>query len=504
MTRYPKSGKTRKWTLLELKAIPSDWRGDTLQDGGGLSGEVRVATDSSVSVRFKYAYKSMGKVRWFQCGTWPMIGLEEIRGNRDRARESLRVGKDPTTQKQAEKIQNQAELNATIEADETRKKAELKFEDMFRQWLEFGVARADGNAELRRSFGRDVLPVIGNEHVGDVTEASIIALLRLIGLEGGLGRSAVVRYRDIRQLFRWAESRQPWRRLLVNGNPAANISLSLFVPKDYDDAEARARTLSEMEVRMLADRLQTSREAYALAPNKYRVPRPLKDESELALWIAFSTMCRIGEILQATWSEVNLEKREWLIPKTRTKSRVELLVFLSDFAVAKFAALHALTGATPWCFPNSSATDHVSPKSVTKQVGDRQIAVSGRTKQYSRRSHSNSLVLGTSGHEKWTPHDLRRTGSTMMQALGIDNETRERCLNHSLGTRVRKAYARYQFADEKRIAWQRLGEAIASLIRPIDRVESARLGCAVEEERCSAVPAVLAGDAEQALPRTSS
>ena len=40
MTRCPKAGKGKKWTTLELKAMPPDWRGDTLSDGDGLIGEV--------------------------------------------------------------------------------------------------------------------------------------------------------------------------------------------------------------------------------------------------------------------------------------------------------------------------------------------------------------------------------------------------------------------------------------------------------------------------------
>jgi hypothetical protein len=46
MTRYPKSGKGKKWTLLELKAIPDAWAGDTINDSNGLVGDIRVASNS--------------------------------------------------------------------------------------------------------------------------------------------------------------------------------------------------------------------------------------------------------------------------------------------------------------------------------------------------------------------------------------------------------------------------------------------------------------------------
>ena len=68
MTRYPKKGKGSEWTITELNAIPNDWHGDTLSDGGGLSGEVRVGKND-VAIRFKYAYRWQGKIKWYQCAT---------------------------------------------------------------------------------------------------------------------------------------------------------------------------------------------------------------------------------------------------------------------------------------------------------------------------------------------------------------------------------------------------------------------------------------------------
>jgi hypothetical protein len=79
MTRYPKSGKGKKWTALELKAVPLAWRGDMLSDGDGLTGEVRVVGDQTISIHFKFAFKWNGKVAWHYCGTWPALSMEQIR-----------------------------------------------------------------------------------------------------------------------------------------------------------------------------------------------------------------------------------------------------------------------------------------------------------------------------------------------------------------------------------------------------------------------------------------
>jgi hypothetical protein len=73
MTRYPKPGRGRKWTVAELKAVPPDWRGDALRDGDGLVGAVRfIVGDSAPRVHFRYEYKREGRKAWHYCGTWPM------------------------------------------------------------------------------------------------------------------------------------------------------------------------------------------------------------------------------------------------------------------------------------------------------------------------------------------------------------------------------------------------------------------------------------------------
>src|SRR5690606_25621409 len=124
MTRYPKAGKGNKWTVRELNAITADWKGDTLSDGGGLSGEVRVG-DDGVSVRFKYAFRWEGKVRWFQCGTWPTVELGEIRARRDAARDQVAAGINPNDKKLADRIEAQKAVEETI-AEAKRQEAQNK------------------------------------------------------------------------------------------------------------------------------------------------------------------------------------------------------------------------------------------------------------------------------------------------------------------------------------------------------------------------------------------
>jgi integrase len=471
MTRYPRQGKGRRWTIKELEAIPPEWKGDKLSDGDGLVGEVRGATERGVSIHFSYAFKWQGKVTWYYCGTWPAVSLETIRSERDRARALVKDGVKPTDAKRAAKIEAQAEIEATI-AEAARQEADnLPVRAMFDAWIQDGVSRSDGNAELRRSFEKDVLPTIGKKPVRNTTEGDLRAVLRTV-VKRGTYRMASRLHSDMVQMFGWAEKRKPWRALMAEGNPAELVELEKLLPPGCDPDAERERVLSADELRELRDKLDDMEAVYAAAPagEKYNVDRPLKKETQLALWICLSTMCRIGELLMARWEHVDLEAGEWNVPRENTKTNAQWKVYLSPFALRQFKALHALTGETQFCFPARTATgevptQHVCLKSVSKQIGDRQTQFKKRNGPLKNRKNDNSLVLSGGKGGEWTPHDLRRTGATMMQQLGVLPDVIDRCQNHVLaGSRVRRAYLHYDYAAEKRDAWTRLGERIEVLL----------------------------------------
>ena len=135
--------------------------------------------------------------------------------------------------------------------------------------------------------------------------------------------------------------------------------------------------------------------------------------AEAAIWIALPSCCRISELLFALWEHIDLEKGIWLIPDTKNKR--PHTVYLSGFSIHWFRRLKEITGDTLWCYPNTDETGPVCNKTITKQISDRQrppekAPMSGRSK------HSEALRLPGG---KWTPHDLRRTGATLMTMLGV-------------------------------------------------------------------------------------
>lgn len=470
MTRYPKSGKGKKWTQLELKAISHAWAGDVVSDGGGLSGEIRCSQDQATSIRFRYAFKWTGKVCWFQCGTWPTQTLDSIRASRDMARQLLKQGVNPIDKKRADHLAGQAQVEALIASENALKLQHLSLKDMFEAWLTDGVMRKDGNAELRRSFEKDVLPFAGAVEVRHITEHTLRKILKDV-VARGCNRTTVVLFHSLVQLFTWAEKRKPWRQLLIEGKPTDLLEIRKIVSPEYDINDQRERTLSASEVLELKTIFSELDAAYDAAESgkKYSVPRPFKKEGELALWISLSTLCRIGELLKARWNDIDFEGGYWHIPLQNVKGSVGKKrahqVWLSDFAVSKLRELQKITGKNDYLFPSRNHEGHVCVKSVSKQVGDRQTRFKNRTKALKNRRNDDSLVLSKGQKGEWTPHDLRRTGSTMMQALGVLPNVIDRCQNHVMdGSKVRRSYLHHEYHNEKREAWERLGRELQRIL----------------------------------------
>jgi integrase len=207
----------------------------------------------------------------------------------------------------------------------------------------------------------------------------------------------------------------------------------------------RDRWLSEDEIRLLSSK----------APSA-----GMLHTTEAAIWIALSTCCRIGELLSARWEHIDFDGGTWLLPDS--KNGKPHTIYLSAFATKQFKIVKAINGTSQWCYPNRSNTGPVSPKTVTKQVTDRQL-VKGREPMSNRSPYVDALKLKGG---KWTPHDLRRTGATMMTALGVLPEVAERCLNHTEENRVKRIYQRHTYTKEMAEAWRLLGERLELLTRP--------------------------------------
>jgi len=462
--------KMTKITQKTLEAVRAEQSGTTIRDEGNLFGRVRVKADGIVTISFYYRFRWADKLKDLSCGTWPSDSLAKIRAKRDAAKLNVAQGIDPGAQKKVTKHEAQEAIMSGLAEMERLHAENLSVQELFEAWLTDGVRRKDSNAELRRSFTADVLPKIGKIAIKNLTEHDLRSLLRVM-VGRGVNRAAVVMRNNLTQMFAWAEKRQPWRKLLIDGNPMNLVEIEKIVSADYDMNNERARVLSANEICELRDIFGRMQTEYDEAPNKRSTVQPIAQPVQCAVWIMLSTLCRVGEMLMAQWQHVDFDTGEWFIPRQNVKDNVgDLTVYLSTFSLDQFRRLYEQTGHSEWCFPARNKKGHVCVKSISKQVGDRQAmfkggADGGPRKPMKNRRHDNTLVLSAGENEDWTPHDLRRTGATMMQSLGVQLIIIDLCQNHMLpGPRTRRHYFHHDYEQEMRGAWKLLGDRLSLIL----------------------------------------
>ena len=365
-------------------------------------------------------------------------------------------------------IQVRKKIQTEKEAERLAKEAALCVNQLFDEWVKYGVRRKDGNKEIKRVFAKDVLPKIGKRILSNVSEKDIRKLVEDI-ITRGANRIAVQVHSLLIQMFTWAEKRKPWRGLLSDGNPVILVEIDKILPPEYDINNIRDRVLSHNEIRELHLKFAELEQGFATAENRRESIRPMQPTLQCAVWICISTLCRIGALTKARWQEVDFEKRTWFIPavndKGGGKTNQDNTVYLSDFALEWFQNLYELTGNTTWCFPAANHDGNLDAKTIGKQISDRQIMFSRRQQQFKSRSHNDILVLSDGMNGKWTMHDLRRTGATMMQELGIDLVIINLCQSHTVLSKVDRHYLHGKLVIDKKVAWNQLGDELKKCLQ---------------------------------------
>ena len=419
------------------KAKPKD-KEYLLTDGQCLY--LRIRPDGSKDWMFIYRFGPDGRKRKISFGSLADLPLAAARLKRNECRESIKRDIDP----QLLRVQREAEQEAQRSAL-AAVSARLTVKQLFERWERVELsARKDGGKEVRRSFSKDVLPVLGDLAAEDVKRANVAAIL-----DNVVERDARILARnllgDLRQMFGFAIKRD-----LVENDPTSHLKRN-----DYGEKVERERVLAAAEIKALWKELPIA---------------GMTKANQLALSIQLGTACRIGEILQARWEHVDLGAGTWRIPAANAKNAREHTIALSDFALAKFQALKAINGtkkdaqgqdvACPWVMPARLTDSHVDLKSIAKQVADRQRPDKDAM---SKRSAKGDALILSGG--KWTPHDLRRTAATLMVQLKVAPDVVERCLNHVEQNRMKRVYQRHDYATEMKQAWQLLGDRLELLTR---------------------------------------
>jgi integrase len=144
-----------------------------------------------------------------------------------------------------------------------------------------------------------------------------------------------------------------------------------------------------------------------------------------ALKFTILTATRTGEVIGATWDEIDLDNATWTIPAPRTKARREHRVPLSPAVIDLLQSLPR-EGGNPFVFIGGKANGGLS--------------------------HLPMLgVLGTMGRADITVHGFRSTfRDWAAEMTAYPNHVVERALAHAVGNAVERAYRRSDLFDKRR------------------------------------------------------
>lgn len=302
------------------------------------------------------------------------------------------------------------------------------------------VGRKDGGKYTKDQFERRVFGSLGDKDAKSVTKTELMSILDAARTEGKL-RTANVLLADLKQMFRFALDRE-----IVERNPLGSVLKAQVGGRNV----VRQRKLDELEIRMLAIRLNAAR---------------MTRRSDIAVKLILATCCRVSELMGATWDHVDFEQSTWHLPET--KNQRPHTIHLSSYAKQLFQQLAELRKREtnsgekplPWVFPNKKREGPVCIKSFGKQLSDRQRPAEDKLEN---RTSSTQALLLPGGH--WTAHDLRRSGATVLAKFGVSTDVIDECLNHMVASPMARVYIQDRRLNQQAAAFDLLGEKLSEWI----------------------------------------
>ncbi|MBC8790410.1 MAG: integrase [Tagaea sp. CACIAM 22H2] len=283
---------------LSLKALVKP---GLYNDGGGLG--LRITAHGGRAWTFRYMFE--GKAREMGLGSAADIALARARELAAVERAKLAEGLDPLVERAKAQAKQAAEAASTV-----------TFESFARTYIDRRKAawvNKKHRAQWLATLEAYAFPTIGKVSVADVDTGMVLELLNAI----------------------WVSKPETARR--VRGRIETILDAARVEGKRTGENPARWRGHLQVllpDPRKVRAVLHHASLGYAALPEFMAKLKAQPGEAARALRFAILTAARTGEIIGATWSEIDLEKREWRVPASRMKAKREHRVPLSPEAVA--------------------------------------------------------------------------------------------------------------------------------------------------------------------------
>jgi integrase len=372
-------------------AKPADKR-FCLTDGEGLYLEVL----PSHAKQWRLKYRFQGKERRVTLGSYPQTTLLEARKRRESIKHQIASGTDPELVK-LEKLQQDGFLNSP------------PFIVVAKEWHDRNAPTWDDRyaRTVMHRLEKYVFDELGSYPIKLLKPLSVLTCLRKVD---GTAPDMARRIKQlISAVFKYAIATG-----CVENDVTYGLELAL---KKYKKGHFAAIDLEELPDLLMA-----------LHNHKAR----LYHQTFLLIKLMLLTFCRTGELIQARWAEIDMEKALWIIPAERMKMRNPHLVPLSKQALAILAELHQMNGKREYVFP--------SIPRPSKPMSNGTILVALKRMGYGNRM---------------TGHGFRTLAlGILKEKLGYSHEVADRQLAHVPKSSTDRAYDRAKFLEQRKTMMQ--------------------------------------------------
>lgn len=378
------------------------------------------ATATARTWTYRYRSPIDGRMRQIKLGRWPAMGLPAALAAWQAAKDARDAGADLSLDRRRTRAAQAAQAAAA------RYTVRRACDDFLRAYA--GTVAPKTHREAAKLLALIPEALAGRE-AASITRADAFDLL------DGM-RETPVQAANLRRLLGAV-----WDRSLDAGRlPATAPNWWRLVLRGQLRSRGKAvggerrgpvkRVLSEAELRLLLPWL----------PN---FSRDVSDALALMLW----TCCRGSEVVAMRADE--LEEGGgvlwWTIPRARLKMRrvattVDLRVPLVGRA-EQIVRRRLLAASGPWIFPSRAASGHIEQKALGVAVWT----------HHARCELRKEWVRPRLPVPDWASHDLRRTGRTLLAAMGCPADVAEAILGHAQPG-IQGTYNRHGY-DSERLRW---------------------------------------------------
>ena len=328
-----------------------------------------------------------GKRRDIGLGGFPVVGLATARKRAFDNHVAIAEGRNPLGERRKIAIPSFREASQrTFEANRPR----WRNEKHAKNWLQ--------------SLEKYAFPVFGDTAVNRIDRGEVLAVLTPIWTSRA--ETAQRLRQRIRTVLRWCEAHG-----FVEYN-AAGEAIDGALPHN-PTAKKHFRALPYQDVTAALETVESSKASMA---------------AKWCFRFLVLTATRSGEARGATWSDIDLNTREWRIPANRMKGGVEHRVPLSEPALEVLERAQVLRDESDLVFPSPTKKGRsLSDMTLTKLLRD--VGLAERTTVHGFRS----------SFRDWASEKTNAAHAVM-----------ELSLAHAVGSSVEQAYARSDLFDKRR------------------------------------------------------